>query len=82
MNALFIPIVLFGGAFIVAILSKTFAHVVCHWRDASLKTSMVEAGYSAAEIERVIAARCDKTSTTELDVPAVRKPPLNKKMVS
>jgi hypothetical protein len=52
-----IPIVLFACIFttaIVGILARTFATVVCHWRDVSLKMRMVDAGFSPADIEQVI----------------------------
>jgi hypothetical protein len=82
-NAILIPIVLFGCVFsvaIVAILAKTFAQVVCHWRDVSLKIHMVDAGYTASEIERVMSARRGEINGTELDVPPVRKSLPIKKM--
>ncbi len=85
MNAgILIPIVLFGcvfGVAVVAILAKTFAEVACHWRDSTLKMRMVDAGYTAMEIERVLKARReDGTDTDAFDVPPVRKsPPAQKK---
>ena len=80
-----IPIVLFGcvfGVAVVAILAKTLAQVVCHWRDATLKIRMVDAGYTATEIERVMSARRVDSNNSDFDVPPIRKSLPNKKMAS
>ena len=74
--AIIIPTVLFCSVFgvaVVAILSKAFTDIACHWRDVSLKTRMVEAGYSAAEIERVVSTRPGGGSR-ESEMPPIRKP--------
>ena len=75
-NPTLIPVVLFGGIFavvVVAILAKTFAQVVCHWQNVSLKMRLADAGYSAEEIERIIDARPGDTDP-EFDVPPAKKP--------
>lgn len=47
----------FAGASVLVTVVKEIRKVVCHQQELSFKRQMLEQGYEAAEIERVMAAR-------------------------
>jgi hypothetical protein len=54
-----VPLMLFVlifGIVALKILAESLTKIVCHWRDVSLKMRMLDAGFSASEIERLTGA--------------------------
>lgn len=56
-ESLIVPILAIGGGvagWMVTVVCGAIVRVNCHARDVALKTRLVDAGMSAAEIERVV----------------------------